>query len=503
MNERMSQNLLNPQATANSPEKWTQVSIKLPIEKVGQALTPLLNITRAWLETIVTLLKLIKNFLISIPDPQAAAIYAACEALKAAVDTLLKTNPVHILIVPPTFVDPEEYNALLASDSEIPPLVSGGNARFLGQVFAALDDTNDIYRPQFANDASVAGIVLFAGAETYTDLLPLLNSLKKLLSGQNWNWTTEISNTGISIQNMKYDIIIGSAESNVGKLAIRLTWQPISTVAYIDGQEVARVKSLILERSELGKSEKKTFAIELPTMNSFLDITAEPGTTYLYELKAFASDNVLLASNQIVVITPPIEECRFHSNLGDPPNWYAAPGLLYFFPEVIKFLYRIRNWAEAIENSIEDPLKKYKKYIENTANNIEAYIKNIKEILTKLQEIAELLSLPETFYLGMYFFTTTQGNAGIKNCLTTAFGNLDDPNRPPFDSSDALTTGIVVVTGGTAEIAQLQNALAMLTESKTGTAMKTLAAQINKELEQRIAENKAEINILENLLAEE
>jgi len=439
----MAKDVLSPQTKGDlSINSWTSAKLQIDLKP---ALQPFLAVSRTLATTLkatLYLLKLIKNFLINIPDPVTAALIAALETAKGAIDEILTTNAGHMLIVYPDLVKLEEkYEFLLNAKVEKLKVPKGANATFVNTVISSLYDELDIYRPQYPENYYVGGVIVYAGASTYAELIPLLRTLKELFSGNGKRLAQVFPPQFPGIKNLKaVSVVIPTS----GLMGVQLSWDYVPKITLLKDNtiEIAEIGIERLGPADLTAKEITRFKYDGTTL--YFDGDVEPSKTYVYTVTLYTKDGNRLTSGYTKITLPVQEEFVFHTDAGSPPNWYAAPGLLYLLPEVAKLLFGIRTRIEDIERALkDDPFEKYKKYIEILEARTEDYLQDIQEKNAFIQKLLKLLSLPSGIFLGAYPFVKSGGVLGIREAVVEAFST---ENSPPL-SADAITTGVVFVTG--------------------------------------------------------
>ena len=524
------------------------------LQGVNEGATSIVQTMSTLLSVVKAVLDIVKNFLVSIPDIETAALKGAIEAIRAILKDLTDTSGCFFLAVPIQIVNviPEEailYEPQPEDWSSIPELMlppitggSGGNYGFMKAIVDSLNDRGDVLRPQLDKDAHVAGLVVLAGSSTYLDLLPLVEKFVKLFSGN--------KNSGAGEGMMDFNFprpkglratLVPAAVTSLRKLTNRVTGDSGEHICGVrlqwnrdDRQTVIQnfsepvtvtIKKVSIFRSEspilpsatytqLEQDENVGLLAEFDYdgwTNEFYDDSIALDKTYYYavgyQTESVEGDN------------PPIEYVSFFLPVthiyippkfntmprkGVPPDWMMLPSPLSLIPGIEDLVAEINLFLDNLEKRLDDSASKYKKYIEALGREIDRYIALAREFLSLLQELIDLLTFPPDVYIGAYAFAGKGGNNFFINELGKALNNTADPNRPPFDQGSEVVTGFVLMAGSATagKLTAFKNMLDFLffssgsaMESATVLAYNAAAASIDS----GIAAVQREIDLLANL----
>jgi len=188
-------------------EGWSKVAVGATPEMV-QGLEAFKTSAQAAIDivnTIVSMAKTVADFILKVyvdlSDLEAEAMKAAIQAMRTIINDLLSDAGMYLLFVPMRVTDPAAWTGdpkffYLGNRDSIgfpwlqnvpgPDVIdqpaggSGGNYGFYSQVAMSLQDDDDIMKPEFGDDAYVAGVMFYAGADP-ANLSNLIIIAKKLM----------------------------------------------------------------------------------------------------------------------------------------------------------------------------------------------------------------------------------------------------------------------------------------------------------------------------------
>lgn len=492
----------NYKATAEgnlSLNTWQSVRLELPLQKAIEPFLAFSSIVGSFLSATLSLLQILKNFLISIPDPFSAALIAAIEAAQAALKDLMQTTSLHCLFVFPTLTEISS-NYISAAHGELITTDDVPN-RFMQTVISSIQDEKDPFRPQYEADVYVAGLIVFIGAKSYTDLINWLANLKKLFAGDQ-TAPQLLPPENFTVKNLKAELI-SSTKTTVGVL---VSWDFIPKVKYFGDTKIAAEGITIIRDDDPGNKEDITTTTPLSAKydgitSFYIDSDIQPNHTYTYKLIITDANNQTLAEGITSITIPEPTKWKFHSDAGIPPNWYALPGLIYLFPKIATILVNINQTLEDVKKALtEDLLAQYKEYINALATDIKTTLERAKKIQEEISEFLKALAVPANIFLGAYPFAASGGTVGLMEEIVKAFATPE--TSPPFFEETTIAAGLVLVTGAKTPsgaqklISSFQN---LLTVSPMTTATWDAAVETVK---RAAAEAKTEYNITRKLLEE-
>lgn len=446
------------------------------------------------LSIVKTILDAMTQFLLVAVDAEAEIIKAAIATVRSLLEELFAENAVGMLVVPPAtlwvpFQEADEYvtsddpglgapyTFRIATDQAKP----GGNFGFYAQVDASLKDVNDPFRPQYSQEAYVAGAVLLAGADTFVEILPLIRKLYQLLSnpGGKSNSSENLSPMYLPCpKNLEYEVVLAqevSAAETIAKrastdhrMAVRLLWDPNDPTytvgdgenqftAVIDRVKVYRHTEPLSRSMPDNELEKYLYADEEFDLfaHRFYDEDVTPGETYYYAVGYTISPEdppegytgtgqdvpyELMTARVHVPEEPP------WTRKGVPPDWTSLPSLFHMIPGVKSTVNEITLFLDALEKRLDSKNDKITAYIRSIEREIQRYSDWANRVIDTINQIIDALTLPDV-YIGSHTFYGKGGNTFFLNDLNRALNSSEDPNWPPFDKGYEITCGLVFMIG--------------------------------------------------------
>lgn len=528
------------------------------LDTVGSAVAPIIDTMASLLEIVKSVVELVSALVVNVADLETEAIKAAIETVRAILKDLVGDAgcyflpiPVHLKNVVPEGTLLFDPSPEVAEDADgaimLPPVGGGGggNYGFLSDLMASLNDANDVLRPQFDEDAHIAGLVVVAGADSFLDILPLIEKLKRLFAGKKKAGAGEGvgSTDGATIpkaKSLRAEIVpsvVGQLQKLNNRLegggathpyAVKLSWElpeRINVISVPPNRYTFTVQSVCVYRAEVPLSvydnpdklaeqyTLKEFEFDGLT-NTFYDDTIELNKNYYYAVgfKNEARWDRLVGSEYVeqvnvtyepgadAVINVPIpNEINLMPRSGVPPDWLLFPNPLALIPDLVEVVNSVNVFLDTLEARLDTASDKYEKFIAALTKEISRYIKLAEDVIETIQSIVDLLSFPDV-YIGAYPFSGKGGNGKLVNIVGTALTDTSDPDRPPFDRGDEVLTGFVLYAGS-ATVGKLEAFITFI-EMLVGQAGSTSAsvyAEAAADIGTAIDSIEEQICLLENL----
>ncbi len=508
----MAENLQGTDVTG-TPSKWSKIQ---PLEgEVAQTLEDIKNTVDPVFKAITVIANLIKNvlsitvnLLIDFADPEKLAVLAALEAVRTMLDDLVGEAGFYFIGIPIIPIDKELADEILYPKNPGDSLVerfeplsvavkenrigSGGNYGFLTTVAASLADHDDPFKPTFGNDAHVAGVVVYFGAESFLKVVALIKRLITLFSGGNPSGLSEAmqgatpfpqptnlvaavapsSSTSAMLVDLKNKYSDGTMHS---PYSVLLTWDIDNEVHVLPwpnetatGNETLKITHVMIYRDKKPiptvSSTRKLSALQIKKyefnswVSEFFDDGIELGKNYHYavgyemvELDEDGNESSVPDGQPFNIATTQISlpsEMNIFSRKGTPPDWSVLPSPLALIPSVTNMVRRIHAVLDAIENALGDRFAKLKKYLKNLERYIESQINWVQDIVNTVEDIIDALNWTG-IYAGVTGFEGKGGNAFMMHELGQALSDPADPNRPPFDKGTEAVCGFIMYAGST------------------------------------------------------
>lgn len=501
------------------PSRWsvinpTDTAAAATLEDIKASLDPIFTALSTLAELIKGVLELTVNLLTDFADPVKAAVLAALDAVRTILDDLVGQAGCYFIGIPIIPIDRELSDAVLYPKSPDASLVerlepisvavkkgrvgSGGNYGFLSKVSESLDDRDDPFKPTFDEDAHVAGLVVYIGAESYLKVASLINRLVTLFSGPDSkgsgiadamksgsdfprpkNLTAELgpsAETSAMLERLKNRY---SNEEQPSAYAVRLSWDLEDEVHVLPwpsesttGRETWKILNVRIYRdlkpipTVIGWKQLDRLKIAEYEFNGwvseFFDDGVPLGRTYFYavgyemaevldegngEMSEVLSSEPQPFNVSTTQITIP-EEIDIFTRKGVPPDWSVIPSPLSMVPAITNIVRRIHAVLDSFEKGFEDKAAKMEKYIKDLEKLILKYINWVQEIVDTVEAIIDSLSWPDV-YAGATGFAGKGGNAFMLNSLGKALFDESDPTRPQFDNGTEAVCGFILYAGST------------------------------------------------------
>lgn len=520
------------------------------LQKVNEGATSIVRTLSTLLNIVKTILDTIKNYLVSIPDLETAALKAAIKLIRDVIKDLTNTSGCYYLAVPIQIVNIVPKEAILFEpqpeswEAVLPPVTggSGGNYGFMKAVVDSLNDPDDLLRPQLDGDAHVAGVIVLAGASTFLELVPVIEKLVKLFSGN------KNSGAGEGLMDFSFPrpkglraTLIPIAVTAIGRLknrlydnsgehicGVRLQWNrdDRQTVIQDFGQPITvTIKKVSVFRSEYPIPPSATYTqlkedrdVNLLAEfdydgwnNEFFDDSVAFDKTYHYAIgyqtESVAGESTPIEYTPLFLATTSIyvsSKFNVMPRKGVPPDWIVLPNAISLIPGFKDLMDKITLFLDGLEKRLDDASSTYKKYIEALSKEIDRYVRFAQELALLIQELVNLLTFPRDVYIGAYTFAGKGGNSFFISELGKALTDTNDPNRPPFDLGSEAVTGFILMAGATTagKLAAFKNFLDFLlfsSGSQLGSTTASTYATITSALETGIRAVQREIDLLDNL----
>jgi len=532
------------------------------LNEVGSAIAPIMSTMESILSSVKAIMEVVSAILVDVPDLEASVIKAAIETVRAILKDLVGDAGCYFLPIPVHFknviasgdliYDPTPGGSEPAAGGSVflPPVGGGGggNYGFLSDLIGSLHDSGDILKPEFDDDAHIAGMVVVAGADSFLDILPLIEKLKRLFSGKKKSGAGEgIGSTdGFSIpktKQLKAEIVpsvvgqlqrIQNRKSGGGSThpyGVKLTWELPERIQVVVKGYICY--TFTIQKVHIFRAEKpdtfstyanptglaKLYALQSfefdGLLSSFYDDTIELNRTYTYgvgyEIEAKAetlqSDDTYVlrnnltydaAADAVTTIAIP-NEINLLPRSGVPPDWMLFPNPLAMIPDLVEVVNSVNTFLDTLEERLDSASDKYTKFLAALTTEINRYVKLAENVLDTIQNIIDLLDFPDV-YIGVYPFADKGGNSKLISIVGNALNDSNDPNRPPFDRGDEVLTGFVLYAGS-ATVGKLE-AFITLMDMLVGTntqVISTAYAQAAESIGTAVDEIERQISLLENL----
>lgn len=501
-------------------EGWTKVSIGATPDMVkgleafktsAQAAIDVVN-------TIVSMAKTVADFILKVyvdlSDLEAEAMKAAIQAMRTILNDLLSDAGMYLLFVPMRVVDPTAWTGdpkffYLGNRDSIgfpwlqtvpgPDVIdkpsggSGGNYGFYSQVVASLQDEDDIMKPEFGDNAYVASVVFYAGADpaNLSNLIILAKKLMRLfeLPGPDLvptdilptprGLTATVVPVPLSGDSMMDQYTSGKGNFSTQPYAVRLDWlrDEKDWILKAYGNVQFEIKKLYIYRwkdgdftpeqirggaakfnddweSDNDKDVKRKELDYEGLASFFIDPKITPGNAYWYGV-AYGINQVDEDGN-VTQSMPPQDiasvridvpvDIKIAPRHGVPPDWFAAK-LSGVIPGFGRLIAKINAWLDTLEAGIITGKDELQKFIDFLEAEIQRYTDWIAEIAYTIQELIDALTWPSV-YAGIWTLPPGKGgNNYFLSQLGKGLFNQEDSSRPPFDRGNEVTCGFIMYMG--------------------------------------------------------
>jgi len=488
-----------------SPLVKSLEDLKNTLDPAFTALTALLNLIKGVLEVTV-------NLLLDFTDANKIAIEEAIDAIRTVIDDLAGEAGCYFMAVPIIPINKELADTILYPAAPGGSLVetlevldvavrgnrigSGGNYGFLSTVADSLIDVNDTFKPTFGEDAHVAGVVVYFGAESYLKTAALVNRLITLFSGPGSKGSgMSESIKGVSdfpkpkglraeiAPSTKTAAIVDArnnsyaGEGSPSSYAVKLSWDPEVETHVLPwpnetgtGNETWKITHVMVFRNtklipavtgwtKLDSLKIKEYEFD-DWEHEFYDEGIELGNTYYYAVgykmaevlqeagggfSEVVTDERQPFNISITAITLPLE-IDILPRGGTPPDWSVMSSPLSLVPAISHIVRRVHATLDTLEKTVDDKNKKMRRYIKNLEAEINRYIDWMQEIVSTTEAIIDSLNWTGV-YAGATGFSGKGGNGFMLSSLGTALNDQSDPNRPPFDKGTEAVCGFILYAG--------------------------------------------------------
>ena len=382
----------------------------------------------------------------------------------------------------------------------------GGNAGFFHQLNASIDDDQDGFRPQYSDDAHVAGVLFYFGCETFHSLLTLIAKIAVLLSDpykpgpfsdilntfslpnfpalRNFKAEATTCKTGSTevLNMMGADPVMASLfgldkTPEAPFLGVKFSWDPILLSYYPtpypgpDGKpfkyKITKVrifgdtKPLPLNSPEdmEAKSLRKPEDEEFKSFRSAIVTEGLEVSGHWYFAACLHLQPVLQESPEVLGAPLPDRMTMVTTEFdipadppgvgrqGPSPNWYAIrPTAL--FPAVRDLVLEIEDFLKQLEQFVSSTADDLKAFVEAVSKWITDYIVWVQKLTAALLRILNALKdWPTDVYAGMHPFYGKGGNNCIRNEIGKSLFDSSDTARPSFDTGTEAVYGVLFVVG--------------------------------------------------------
>lgn len=483
---------------------WSELNLGASTEVV-QSLEKFKTQMQAAIDVVVTIVDITKTvadfilqFYFDLANLDVEILKAAIGALRDAIKDLAESAGAYGLVVPMHIVDPYSWlgdpetfylgnrdtlGFPFLETSTGPAAInrpvdgSAGNFGFYATVAESLADQQDLMRPQFDEDAYVAGVVLLFGTDTYMELVLLAKKLMRLFRLPGVDPETEMPTprdlrarivptplTGEAIVDQQF---VGDGKDFSTKpYSVRLEWKPDEKdwLLALYGNARFEIREFVVNRWEDGQYTKEQILAgaapdtiilkeEYNRIGLVIDRTIETDKVYWYSVgylidvldddgNVTTSYSAPLDINAVRINVP--ETIKLGPRHGVPPDWYAAP-LLSFIPGLQDAVAWLLNWLDEIEAGLTTGKDEIEEFLEFLQREIDRYTKMAQDIAAALQELIDAFTLPNV-YAGMWVMPPGKGGNQyfLKQLGQALFADAD---RPPFEKGTEAVTGIVLYTG--------------------------------------------------------
>lgn len=497
---------------------WIKAAPTLPTEVTGaaEALTGSLTALHTALSVVQvqirTSIALARGGAVGALDSAGSLLGVLTGAVKDGLNALLDDGGGYLLIVPTPkkgltglvqgFIDPPSIlpNAVLrggvpadvrATDvwrQAFAPeaLFTGGNAHYLQTVASSLFDAGDDSRPRFSNDTYWGYVAFLAGATDIAAAMVVATYFDRLFGSKQGTEALGAArgNGELVAQGLR------ASPSGRGEVVV-LTWNPMDPVVLEDGARLVATHYAVI------RSERPQAMTARQVLDLFGDQELTEGLTGRFGarvMKVTANDGFLhryvdsspLTVNQTyyyhLAVRTRLERAGTSVNRGygllssaaryrrEPqraggrhgkfPDWYRTPSLARLIPSLSRLLDRI---MEAI-NSATSVGERGLSLAESSMAQLDRYLAKLDQTVTEIDLIlSQINRVFQTPDVGVYL-TLRQGQGNAASFLADLGKALSDPadvNRPPFETGDEYTTGVIVLVAAPSEAAFLR-AWAML-----------------------------------------
>jgi hypothetical protein len=493
------------------------------IRAVADTATTITSALTTYLNTLKSSLEIVQQFSDSAAsNPVEPAIRGILDEIDQLITDLTSGQTVHAIMVPiqkqffgrgvrlpaaeadasPTYQEFVEHGAFsLESSDLIPgetiqfinaaPTAVGGSQGFWKVLAQSLSDQGDSNRPDFPDDYAVGGMCLMFGAQDLASIQPNINLFSSLMNlGDR---ASLAAGTRPLIKNFTARATVLTADS--GRIAVQLDWDPIQPVIayplYSDDQiavkEILIVRSLDPHMREWFNWDQ-VFSVQPSDDTSDLP---EAGTTKViarvendgFVKRYIDTDDSVKVGDihyytailryEINGETQPmgaftncvrVEVRPGQSRRGEPPDWFATPGLISLFPDLATLVGHARVLIASLgsrttsNNGVSSLIGQTITQIETTIDLIQDAIDEISGVTDRL---ASILQSDIAATSSTVFAVSTGGIYGWLAELARRISDPNDESRPPFETGSELVAGVVIVAGAPST-AQLEAYMAML-----------------------------------------
>lgn len=522
---------------------WESLEIGriLPPElvQVASALTNITNLISQEAQVAQEAITAINTLTTSNQSPLDIVVNTLIQAAQDLVESLLQVGKVQMIYIPIPKKFAEQGRALLPADlqelvdrfnidssqlnnsildtsaqnSYLQSVQSDlGNAGFYNRFILSLIDNFDINRPQYLKATDyVACVTFLAGSSSYVELIKTVMLFDRLFRTQRDDFASRSLPTP---QNLRGKVIGAPASNRIG---VRLEWdvQPknfspmyfpvtmgINRVAVIRSTNPKALSAMtitdLFETENLTEGltsaddQTKVLRIMSGLNTSFVDDDSNLNSTDTYYY--FITWEVLVSEGKTQGFVPWYKLSNgvkirkkepLPSHNSTPPDWYALPSVIDFFPEIATtlriFIEELKTFSDKNKN-INTGIKSALTMFTQTVTNYQSKVKLLNDQLNRVQNL-----LANT-HAGIYTtsFAGEGGNALLVSELGKRLFDKTDSTRPPFDS-DEFVVGAVLVIGGPRQIdvQPMLDVVNLLFGSNTNNPVVTALTSLNTLIDQQ------------------
>lgn len=508
--------------------KWGDSDLIRGIQKPVKAVVKIVDTIDIVASLAKTYLNIISKLAVDLLDTEQLALKATIETIRAILEDLTGPNAaaIHAIFFPALpSIDPaltpgltffeknpgSDLNSFLSTPTGKLANVAlgirgtaggGGNAGFMGQLALSLQDEEDSLRPQYDEDAHVAGVLLYFGSKTFNSLLTLIAKLSILFSDTHRPGPIDEALKSLTLpdfpalKNLRADLTIEKtgttefaqkialsdsfsedAEKESPPIAVRFSWDTIPSRYFVSpypdekGNKVKyKVTDVIVfgDKAPLPLNDPEVMLTKELYRFDFQPFTSEVGVGRFEEpgLWYFA---VALAMHQVTAEGPetlssvslPLSMTTATTTLyipdepygvprqGPSPNWHIAGySPLAMIPGIRDTVLSFESFLDQLEQYNSSKSSEIEQYIEAINAWTQNYISWVQEVAHTVERIITALNnWPIDVFAGCHPFAGKGGNSYMVNEIGKALFDQTDPGRPPFDTGTEAVYGMVLMAG--------------------------------------------------------
>ena len=365
---------------------------------------------------------------------------------------------------------------------------SGGNQGFYRTVSASLDDPGDINRPQFTDATDyVGGLTILLGSSL--DPFSFLDALWGLWGMFGGLWATSETMKVPKPQNLHAEAITKPSQDE--KFSMLVSWDtvdvPVFTIPDLGNTVLFPTRyAVIVIKNDINLATSMNVVQIMGTKNLTQGLTRP---TEFGEAKVVVEKEFNLTTNSVFIrdypsklddnffvcvawkltafnkdqnpVKDPGRDLGYWyiSNIArvapyvtlpasTPPDWVRTPSVADIFPPLAYFLRMVIGYVEMFASRLLGPADFLKSMVEMLNNEVKRYEALVNDILTKIEDIINMLKIPQV--AGGIYTRPFFGQGGNQFFLSDLAKSLSDgyPNAPPFHKGTEYVTGLVLLAGG-------------------------------------------------------